>query len=70
MSQNFEHFIPYYVLYFTAVYTVNVLKFRTFYPLPFLPKFCLIVFLRLFLRILIGKANSVDPDQTALSGAV
>ena len=47
-------------------HTVNVLKFRTLYSILFWPKFC-------FLCsgfILSGKANSVDPDQTAPSGAV
>ena len=41
--------------------SVNVLKFRTFCP-----KFCL--FMPLFLKILSGMANSIDPDQTAPSG--
>ena len=44
--------------------TVNVLKFRTIYSITFLPKF---YFLSLFLKILGGKANSVDPNQTAPS---
>ena len=32
------------------------------------PKFCF--FMQLFLKIFSGMANSVDPDQTAPSGAV
>ena len=48
--------------------TVNVLKFWTLYSLPFLPEFCSLF--QLFLKILSEKANSVDPDQTAPSGAV
>ena len=41
--------------------TVNVLKFRTFYSIPFLPKFCFLCNN--------GMANIIDPDQTASSGA-
>ena len=48
--------------------TVNVLKFQTLYSILILSKFCFIM--QLFLKILNGKANSVDPDQTAPSGAV
>ena len=54
--------------YFTAkTHTVNVLKIQTLYfILFFLPNLSL----HLFLVILCGMANSVDPDQTAPSGAV
>ena len=47
---------------------VNVLKFRTLYSIPFWPEF--FFFMQLFLKILSGMANSVDPDQTAPEGAV
>ena len=45
--------------------TVCVLEFRTLYSILFWPKFCF--FMQLFLKILSGMANSVDPDQTAPS---
>ena len=47
---------------------VYVLKFRTLYSQLFWPKF--FFFMQLFLKILTGMANSIDPDQTAPSGAV
>ena len=47
---------------------LNVLKFLTLYFIPFWPNFSF--FVQLFLKILSGMANSVDPDQTAPSGAV
>ena len=50
---------------------VNVLKFLTLNSILFWPIF--FFFLQLFLKILkilIGMANSVDPDQTAPKGAV
>ena len=50
--------------------TVNVLKFPTLYFILFLPKFCCCFFVQLFLKMISGMANSVDPDQTAPSGAV
>ena len=48
--------------------SVFVGKFRTLYSIPFLPKFCFLY--SYFLKYLSGKANSVDLDQTAPSGAV
>ena len=48
--------------------TVHALKFLTIYSTLFWPKFCF--FVQLFLKILSGKANRADPDQTAPSGAV
>ena len=48
---------------------VNVLKFQTLYSVVFWPIF-FFFFLQLFLKILSGIAKSVDPDQTAPSGAV
>ena len=50
--------------------TVNVLKFRTLYSLPFLSPYPFCSLCSCFLRCLVKKANSVDPDQTAPSGAV
>ena len=47
---------------------VNVLKFQTLYSIPFLA--WILFFMQLFLKILCGKINSVDPDQTAPEGAV
>ena len=41
---------------------------NTLFHTCFLPKFCF--FMQLILKILSGMANSVDPDQTAPSGAV
>ena len=41
---------------------VNVLKIQTLYSLLFWPKSCFLC--TCFLKILSGKANSVDPDQT------
>ena len=49
-------------------YTVNVLKFQTFYSLLFLAK--ILLFMQLVLKILSEMANSSDSDQTAPSGAV
>ena len=46
---------------------INVLKFRTQYSIPFWLK---LLFIKLFLKMLSGMANSADPDQTAPSGAV
>ena len=47
---------------------VYVLKFRTLSSLTILPKSCYLC--SYFFKILNGKANSVDPDQTAPSGGV
>ena len=47
--------------------TVNILKFHTLFH-TFLAK--ILLFMQFFLKILGGIANSVDPDQTAPSGAV
>ena len=48
-----------------------VLKFLTFYSIPFLPiKVRFFFLMHLFHKILVGMANSVDPDQTAVAGAV
>ena len=47
---------------------VNVLKFQTLYFILFWPKFCFLM--QLFLKKFSRMANSVDPDQTAPSGAV
>ena len=47
---------------------VNVLEFPTLYSILFLPKVCFLC--TGLLKILSGMANSVDPDQTAPSGAV
>ena len=48
---------------------VNVLKFRTFYAIPFWPKFCFLCNF-FFIKISCGMTHSVDPDQTAPSEAV
>ena len=45
------------------LHTVNVLKFQTLYFLLFGQDY---VFIQLFLKILSGIANSVDPDQGAV----
>ena len=46
--------------------TVNVLKFQTLYSIPFFAQTLLLLFfVQLFHKILSGKANSVDLDQTA-----
>ena len=47
--------------------TVNVLNFEHF-TLQVLVY--ILIFMQLFLKIFSGMANSVDPDQTAPSGAV
>ena len=47
--------------------TANILKFRTLYSIPFWPKN--FDFIQLFLKILSGKANNVDPEQTESSGS-
>ena len=44
-----------------------ILKFQTLYSIHFLLNFA---FMQLFLKTLSGMVNSVDPDQTAPSGAV
>ena len=49
-------------------YTVNFLKFRTFYSVLFWLK--ILLFMQQFLKIFSGMANSVDPGQTAPEGAV
>ena len=49
-------------------FTVNVLKLQTLYSILFWVFF--FFFMQLFLKILSAMANSVDPDQTAPSGAV
>ena len=48
--------------------TVNVLKFGTLYSI--LNVFWSLFFMQLFLKILDGMTNSVDPDQAVPSGAV
>ena len=48
---------------------VNVLKFSILYSILFWPDFWGF-FLHLFLKMLGGMANIVDPDETASSGAV
>ena len=50
------------------IYKVNVVKFRTLYSIPFFGLY--FAFYAVFLKILCGKANNVDPDQTAPEGAV
>ena len=47
-----------------AIIMVNALKFWTLYSILFWLKFCF--FTQLFLKMLSGMANSVDPDQTAV----
>ena len=47
---------------------VNVLKFQILYSILFWLK--ILLFIQLFLKMLSEMANSVDPDQTAPSGAV
>ena len=42
--------------------TVNVLKFQILYFIYFLPKLCVLCICYILFS---GKANSVDPDQTA-----
>ena len=46
-------------------FMINVLKFKAVYAILYLP-----FFMHLFHKLLDGNANSVDPDQTAPSGAV
>ena len=58
-----EHRRPSSECLFITYSIVNVLKFQTL----FWPKLC---FMHFFLNILNGMANSVDPDQTAPTGAV
>ena len=48
------------------VYDKYPKKFRTLYSILFWPKFCFL-YSELFLKVLSGMANSVDPDQTAFS---
>ena len=48
--------------------TVKVLKFLTLYSILFWSKFLLLM--QLFLKLLSGMANSIDPDQTTPSGAI
>ena len=50
-----------------TLFTISVLKFRTLLHTFFAQ---ILLFIQLFLKILSGQANSVDPDQTAPSGAV
>ena len=52
-----------------TIYTVKVLKFQTLYSILFWFKFCILCSLNQT-KLLNGMANSVDPDQTAPSGAV
>ena len=52
---------------YTHISTVNVLKFRTLYSVLFWPKLCFLC--TCFLKYLV-EWHSVDPDQTAPSGAV
>ena len=47
------------------MYSVNVLKIRTLYSILF----WLLPFIQLFLKMLSGKVNCVDHDQTAPSGS-
>ena len=61
-KNNYSKFINMYV------FRVNVLKFQTLYSILLCPIFFISV--KLFLKILSGMANSVDPDQTAPSGAI
>ena len=42
---------------------VNVLKIQTLYFIPF---YLISVFTQLFLKIISGIVNSIDPDQTDL----
>ena len=49
---------------------VNVLKFQTLYSILFWPTSYILLYMQSFLKLLSGMANSVDPDQTAPSGAV
>ena len=52
------------------LYIINALKFQTLcYILLFGLTFAFLK-MQLFLKILCGIANSVDPDQIALEGAV
>ena len=48
---------------------VNVLKFPTLYSIHFWHELILL-FMHLFLEVVSGMVNSVDPDQTAPDGAV
>ena len=53
--------------------TVNFLKFQTVYSKTTLFHTILakiVLFMQLFLKMLSGIANNVDPNQTAPSGAV
>ena len=49
--------------------SVNFLKFLTLYSILFC-FYLNFAFMQLFLKILKGKANSVDPDQAAPSEAI
>ena len=53
---------------FSSTYMVNVQKFQTLYFILFSPKFCFLC--TCWLKIHCEMTNSLDPDQTAPSGAV
>ena len=67
-TYNIKAFFTCCASYKLTVFTVCVLKFRTLYSKLFVPNF--FFFMQLFLKILSGMTNSVDPDHTAPSGAV